>query len=333
MVRKQHSPSAAARALRPDARYAEVFNSGMEVWLYDAAHRKALKDSGAFETELETAQLEKRMIEFAGQGLIMAYQLMQDDSLSIAVAVGEPLSQKELSAARWLEPQKAFLRLPSGRLVVESNDALTIRSEDPTDKGAELAVPAGDYLVTLYRVDHDALEADELEWAGPNEFIVLTPGSVARPVPKQPPFLPWAPRGPGEATWTVEAGCYRGAALVHDADTTIAVALDPAGGERLGLADGALARLSVPALGIECVLLYLVGDAQKYEFFARLDNVRPPREHAGGEWAHCWFQPGMNRLFGMRRTPKKRVPKALQETWHPATLVPLKERALEKKKK
>jgi hypothetical protein len=332
MVKKRTSPAAAARALRADARYAEVFNSGLEVWLYDATHRDTLKSSGAFETELETPELEKHLVAFAQQGLIMAYQLMQDDSLSIAVAVGEPLSEKELGAARWLEPQRAFLRLPSGRLVIESNDALTIRSEEPTDKGAELAVPAGDYRVTLYRIDHDALEADELEWHGPNEFIVLTPGDTARPVKDQPAFLPWVMRGPGEAAWTIEAGVYRGAALVHDADTTISVALDPTGAERLGLADGALAKLSVPALDIECVLVYVVGDTQKFDFHARLDRITPPKGHAGGDWAHCWLQPGMDRLFGMRRAAKRRVPKKMQETWHPATLTLLAGRALEKRK-
>ena len=330
--KKSASPTEVARALRPDARYAEVFNSGMEVWLYDAAHREKLKSSGAFETELETAELETRMREFAQQGLIMAYQLMQDDSLSIAVAVGKPLSDQELGVARWLEPQKAFLRLPSGKLVVESSDALTIRSEEPSDKGAALSVPAGDYLATLYRIDHDGLEADELEWRGPNEFIVLTPGAAAKPVSGQPAFLPWAPRGPGEARWSVEAGSYKGVALVHDADTTIEVAIDPAGAERLGLTDGALARLSVPGLGLECTLIYLVGNTKSYTFFARLEQVMPPREHAGGEWAHCWLQPGMDRLFGMRRNARGRVPKKQQKTWHPATLSVLKERALEKKK-
>jgi hypothetical protein len=330
---KKEMPQDMARALRADARYAEVFNSGMEVWLYDAAHREKLKASGAFETELETAELEKRMREFAKEGLIMAYQLMQDDSLSVAVAVGEPLSDRELGAARWLAPQKAFVRLPSGRLVIESNDALTLRSEEPADKGAELAVPPGDYLATLYRIDHDALEADELEWHGPNEFIVLTPGAAAKPVDGQPAFLPWEPRGPGEATWKVEPGSYEGQALVHDADTTISVALDVAGGERFGLVDGALAKLTVPGLGIECVLVHLVGDPKKYEFFARQEELKPPPAHAGGDWAHCWFQPGMARLFCMRRAAKKRVPKKQHETWHPATMRLLEARALERKRK
>jgi hypothetical protein len=333
MAGKRKSPADAARALRADARYAEVFNSGLEVWLYDAGHRQKLKASGAFETELETAELDRRMREFGAQGLIMAYQLEEDNSLSVAVCVGEPLSDKELAAARWLEPQKAFLRVPSGRLVVESNDALTIRSEAPSDKGAELEVPPGDYLATLYRIDHDALEADELAWKGPEQIIVLTSGAVAKPVPGQPAFLPWEPRGPGDAKWSVEGGTYQGMALVHDADTTVSVALDLAGAERLGLTDGALARLSIAALKIDCVLVYLVGDTQKGEFYQRMDKLLPPAGYAGGEWAHCWLQVGMDRLFGMRRNPQGRVAKKLQETWHPATMTLLPQRALEKKRR
>ena len=331
--KKTLSSEQVARAIRADAHYAEVFNSGLEVWLYDASHRGTLKASRVFEVDAEDSAFEQQMLGFLKRGLIAAYQLEQDDSLSVAVAVGEPLTSKELGVARWLEPQKAYLRLPSGRLIIESNDALTLRETPPTDAGAELAVPAGDYLMTLYRIDDDALEADGIEWHGPNQFMVLTPGAAAKPVRDAPVFLAWTPRGPGEASWTVEPGEYRGMALAHDADTTISVALDRTGGAKLGLADLALLALSVPALGIDSTLVYLEGNAEGFEFFARLDKVKRPREHAKGEWAHCWFQPGLDRLFGMRVDGKIRVPKKLQETWHPATLRLLAGRALEKKTK
>jgi hypothetical protein len=333
MAKKAAPQAAAARRLRADARYVEVFNSGLEVWLYDAAERAALKSSGAFETDVETDVFEKRMHSLVGDGSIMAYQLEEDNSLSVAVTVGEPLSAEELASARWLEPQKAFLRLPSGRLVVESNDALTIRREKPTDKGAEVSVPPGDYLATLYRIDHDALEADELEWHGPNEVVVLTPGRRAKPVAGQPAVLPWEPRGPGAAQWTIDGKTYRGMALVHDEDTTVSVALDPAGAQQLGLVDGALARLTVPTLKIDCVLVHVTGDTQKGEFYDRVERMKPAARYGGGEWAHCWFQVGMDRLFGMRQNARARVPKKQQETWHAATLELLPERALEKKRR
>ena len=319
-----------ARRLRGDAQVAEVFNSGLEVWLYDASHRDALKSSGAFETDADDALFEKKMKAFVKEGLIMAYQLMQDDSLGIAVAVGEPLSKKELAAARWLKPQKAFLRLPSGRLVIESNDALTVRREAPTDPGAELAITPGDYLATLYRIDWDALEADGLSWAGPNEFITLTPGAKAVPVRGQPALLPWEPRGPGRAKWSVDGNSYDGAALFYDDEMAMCVALDPAGAERLGMKDGSMSVVSVPSLGFECVLVFVTGDTQKGGFYSRLERVRPPREYAGKEWAHCWFQPQAETLFCMRRLSKVRAPKKQQNVWHPATMRVVEARAREK---
>jgi hypothetical protein len=47
--RHRKAPPALEHALsiRGNARLAEVFNSGLEVWLYDASHRATLKASGA----------------------------------------------------------------------------------------------------------------------------------------------------------------------------------------------------------------------------------------------------------------------------------------------
>jgi hypothetical protein len=79
--------------------------------------------------------------ELTRQGLVVGNSLQQDDDFEIAIHVGEPLTEDELAVARWLEPQTAFLRLPSGRLCVESNDASRIGPEQPTEQGARLDVP------------------------------------------------------------------------------------------------------------------------------------------------------------------------------------------------
>ena len=323
-ARKRNEESARALAqaqrIRAGATLVEVFNSGLEVWLYDASHRAALKSSGAFETDVDDAVMIEKMETFVKSGSIMAYGLAEDNSLNIAVAVGAPLSRKERVSARWLKPQQGFLRLPTGRLVIESNDALTIRKEKPTDRGAELAVPPGDYLATLHRIDWDALEADEIEWDGPHEFITLTPGPKAKPVRNQPAFLPWEPAGPGKAKWTVQGGVYRGSVQFHDASTAMSVALDAKGAGQLGLHDCCVALLSVPDLKLECPLVFLAGDARKYEFFARVEKVRVPREYAGREWAHAWMQPDMDAMFCMRVNPRVVVPKKQHNVWHPATI-------------
>ena len=309
-----------AQRIRAGAKLVEVFNSGLEVWLYDASHRDTLKSSGAFETDVDDAVMIKKMEEFVKSGLIMAYGLAEDNSLNIAVAVGVPLSRKELASARWLKPQQGFLRLPTGRLVIESNDALTIRKEKPTDRGVELTVPPGDYLITLHRIDWDALEADELEWEGPHEFLTLTPGAKAKPVRGQPAFLPWEPAGPGKTQWTIVDGVYRGAVQFQDDSTAMSIALDVKSAGRLGLHDCCVVLLSVPDLKLECPLVFLAGDARKYEFFARLEKVRVPREYAGREWAHAWMQPDVDAMFCMRVNPRVKASKKQQNVWHPATM-------------
>ena len=156
-----------SKKLLSAAQRVKVFNSGLEVWLYDRSFRNPLKASGAFEVDAGGAVFEKAMQGFVREGRILSYSLMQDDSLDLALAVRKPLTKAELGTISWREPQQAFLRLPTGRLVVESNDSLTIRKLKPTDPGAEIMVPPGDYLVTLYRVDWDVLADDDIDWAGP----------------------------------------------------------------------------------------------------------------------------------------------------------------------
>ena len=323
--------------MKPDsllagARRVEVFNSGLEVWLYDATFRDELKASQAFEEDAEDALFETALAAFVKDGRIMAYQLMQDDSLDIALIVGKPPAAKAFAAARWLDPQQAFLRLPSGRLVIESNDALTIRRSKPTDEGAEVSVPPGDYLATLHRIDWDALEADGIEWDGPSEVIVLTSGAKAKPVKGQPGILPWEPRGPGATRWTIDDGVYTGSALFFDDEMALCVALDAAGVTRLGLADRSIAMLSVPALSFECVLVCVRGDTSDYAYFARLEKLKPPAALAGREWAHCQLDNISEQgVFCLRQRSKTKVPKKQQNAWHPATLRRLDGTALEKR--
>ena len=81
---------AQAQRIRANAKLVNVFNSGLEVWLYDASQRAALKSSGAFETDTDDAVMIGKMETFVKSGSIMAYGLAEDNSLNIAVAVGAP---------------------------------------------------------------------------------------------------------------------------------------------------------------------------------------------------------------------------------------------------
>lgn len=315
------------------AQRVRVFNSGLEVWLYDKSYRDELKASGAFEEDADDALFDKTMATFVRDGRIMAYQLMQDDSLNIAVTVRKPFTTHELATSRWLTPQQAFLRLPSGRLVVESNDSLTIRNSKPSDRGAELEVPAGDYLATLYRVDWDTLEADETQWEGPSELITLTRGARAKPVRGQPTVLPWKPRGPGGATWKIDDGVYAGAVAFHDEELAMSIALDAEGVLQLGLKDKSIALLSVPGLKFECALVCVTGDKTQRTYYERLEKLRPPAAQAGKQWAHCQLDldPGAQSVLCLRRNSKTRVHKKQQDVWQQATMRVLEAQALERK--
>src|SRR5262245_29080834 len=98
-----------------------VPNSGREVWLYDDANRERIR-AGNVPTELPTG-MPADFAELTRGGFIVGYGLAQDDDVDVEVHVDGPLTASELAKGRWLAPQTAFLRLPSGRLCVESNDA------------------------------------------------------------------------------------------------------------------------------------------------------------------------------------------------------------------
>src|SRR2546422_5368953 len=50
---------------------------------------------------------------------------------------------------------------------------------EPGAKGALVSVPRGDYRLSIYRIDHEALQREGPSWRGPQEVIVLTPGGSA----------------------------------------------------------------------------------------------------------------------------------------------------------
>jgi hypothetical protein len=226
-----------------------VSNSGLEVWLYDDANRAAIRK---YANEGHGGA-PGRYDELAQQGLVVGYSLQQDDELNVSVYVGAPFTEEELSAGRWLEPQTAFLRLPSGKLCIESNDASRIGPESPGEKGALTSVPPGNYKLTLYRVDHEALFREEREWSGPQEIIVLSPGgSEADAVDDLIPF-----ESRRDTNWvgkyTITGKHAEVLVWFSDYWDTFTVNLDAAAIAQMGLASGMFIRTHVPAAGLTLV--------------------------------------------------------------------------------
>lgn len=322
------------KKLMASAQRVKVFNSGLEVWLYDPSFRAPLKASGAFETDAGEGVFEKAMRGFVQKGRIMAYSLMQDDSIDVAVSVRKPLAPAELGSIPWREPQVGFLRLPTGRLVIESNDSLTLRKLKPTDPGAEITVPPGDYLVTLYRVDWDALAEDEIEWDGPSEFITLTSGAMAKPVRGQPAVLAWEKPESNDASWKIEGGLYAGAAIFDDDLMAMRIAIGQEGVSQLGLLDRSVTLLSVPELNFEIALVWISGDRRQGAYYDRLERLHPPKACLGKEWAICNLQvetQGDQTIFCLRRDARSKIPRKDRGAWRRATMRVLDDRALERK--
>jgi hypothetical protein len=281
-----------------------IYNSGCEVWLYDDASTKAIRKMG-WEKAIPKAT-------------VVGYGMLESYPVDIAVHVGEPLTDSELSATRWLEPQRAFLKLPSGLLRVETNDSSRIGEEDPTDKGALLEVPAGDYRLTLYRVDREALERESLAWSGPHEVVVLTPGGSAKDAAKE--LLPHLPRRDlaHVGQYTIQGRRAQALAWFDDPWTTLFVNLDPPALARLGLKEGGYFAIRSPELGLELTGVFSSS-------WARARELDPPRgvsrdEYVVGTSAAVALCNYTAALFCNRERARQAIPKNRQKVWLPVEL-------------
>lgn len=308
--------TARRKSVRPGGKRLTVSNSGLEVWLYDDSRREAIRASGAMDF-MGRPGVATRYREVAQAGDVVGYRLEGDEDLDIEVHVGAPLTGKELSVARWLGPQHAFLRLPGGKLCVESNDACRIGPDVPAEKGATLKVPPGDYRLTLYRVDREALERGELTWAGPQEIIVLTPGGTAADAASD--LLPVVERR--DTSWV---GQYRiegrrAEALVWFGDRwdTFTVNLDPPAAAALQLTPGSFIRTHVPSAGI--TLLSAFADSWDH---AR--RIVPPageiEEYGFGAFVRMSEWEGTEALFCRRQKTATAIQPKHQTVWLPATI-------------
>lgn len=193
--------------IRPGAVRQEVYNEALMVYLLDRKNLKPTMESDAdFESgfSLDESEADPDLLALAKKGDFLSYELMQDDDIVVEIVVGAPLTAAELSSAKWLEPQQGFLRLPSGKLQIHSANTLPIDDDDPEEKPGKFSAEPGDYVVTLYRLDWDAMEVAGLlvevnyaeddegrPWDGPQEIIVLTPAAEAGDVPTNQCYIPY----------------------------------------------------------------------------------------------------------------------------------------------
>lgn len=304
------------RVLRDGGTPVTVTNSGLEVWLYDEANLDSIRATNT--PNHGFGGMPGGFDALTRDGVVVGYSLWQDDEINLAVHVGAPFTDKELAVSRWLSPQRAFLRLPSGRLCIESNDASRLGPENPTEKGAVVDVPAGDYGFTLYRVDDEALDRERLTWKGPQEVVVLTPGGNPRDAATD--LLSFEHRRDNDwvGNYTVGGTSAEALAWFGDYWDTCIVNLDSAAIAKLGIEPGTYLRTTVPAAGIALVSVF----AESWEDGRRLPA---PDGIALDEYGYAALSPmaewdGAEALFCRRDTTKTRIEDEQHNVWLPAVV-------------
>lgn len=234
--------------IRSDAQRIEVYNDGLLVILFDEANYSRIENSGA---DLEggfsedPAQIDPALKKLARQSIYLAYELEQDDCVCVDIMVGKPLSNKELSVARWHKPQRGCLVLPSGRLQVHTANTLSLQDE-LDDKPGIVEVPPGDYAVTMYRIDwtemrNDGLVSDERDseeklWDGPQDLIVLTPIVPPKKLHANKPFLNFPKKAQNWiGNYQITEDTFEGLVTFPSSWENFLVNVDEAAGDKLNL--------------------------------------------------------------------------------------------------
>ena len=303
--------------VRPGGTRINVFNSGLEVWLYDDGNLKTIR-AAATKADPGAGGMPGGFEKLTKKGLVVGYSLYQDDSVDAEVHVGIPFTAMELAVGRWLDPQVAFLKLPSGALCIESNDASRLGPEDPGEKGAVVKIPPGDYRLTLLRVDHEALDREGIDWTGPQELILFTPGG--KPTEAASGLLPFEHRR--DTSWvgkfTIKAA--RADALVwfNDYWDTFFVNLDGKACAKLGLTTGRYFRTQVPQAGL--TMVSVIGPS-----WDEARRLPPPSNVGLEEYGYAavitpqdWAP--HEALFCRRDSARTRAEDAVHNLWLPATV-------------
>lgn len=181
------------QTIRPDSLTAQFYNDGLVIFLYDDHSQTAIKAINPSILEgYGKEDINPELFEVAEKGLLVAYELRQDDEMALELSIGDPLSEQECAAlGSCLPVQRAYLNLPSGKLAIEGYGNLRLSPDfDPDEEpGALLDVPPGEYIVSIYSVDEDTQEEEIEETSEPNYLFVLTPLSQAEPLPERHPLL------------------------------------------------------------------------------------------------------------------------------------------------
>ncbi|MGH7563627.1 MAG: hypothetical protein ACREK5_04295, partial [Gemmatimonadota bacterium] len=162
------------------------------------------------------------------------------------------LSAAGKKKATWVDPQRGYLRISTGRLRIDSLNSVPFGPDEPMDEGCELDAPAGEYDVVVHRVAFELMDEgdDEDDEEDKLDEETRLPGAVLEllPVGKKGPktkaaCLTLADARGEVGTWLiggrVENGVFHGTTRAHEYNPSIIyVNLRGAHAEELGLCFG-----------------------------------------------------------------------------------------------
>lgn len=246
---------------------AAIYNEGPLVFLYDGSYAEVIRDSGAevLEGYGESCADDPALTELAARGQVVLYELFQDDEVEIEVIIADAIAPDERARlSSHVRLPTGWIRLPTGMLFLDSYNTLRAGHEKPTDLGASVSLPAGDYSVTIYQCDN--LAAEESEY--PHDVLVLRP-LKRKPAGRRPAILrdttiapPPADGGIGYGT--VADGVFNGLTRFISGTDLFAVNMDPQNAAALGLRAGGEISFEIADGELTIPGVYLGGTENEY---------------------------------------------------------------------
>lgn len=249
-----------------------AYNDGLVVYLYDDSQIGIWRRL----SEREQARRYTRSVkEFAARfapGDLLAYELPQDDSICLDVAVRPPLTDGETARLCLRESLTGLLSLPTGRLCVECANNVRFDPDhveaemDEDERGTLIEVPPRDYRVWLYHVDFDSLPQDELlNYQGPQQVVTLEAVEAGMATSSKGNFLPHpinrkaCPAAKPDTSWagqyTIESGVFTGMFVHNYHASGTCMNFDRRAADELGLKIGD--RLAIEFEGTRIVVIFL----------------------------------------------------------------------------
>jgi hypothetical protein len=296
-----------------------IRNEGLVVFIYDGSHAGRIRESGAelLEGFNERAVQDRRLFQLGAEGLLLVYELQQDDDVEIEVLVGADLDSDERSKlADHERSDPGWLYAPSGRIFIDTYNTLRAIPEAPDARGATVTVESGHYSVWLHRIPLSAVEATRY----PQDVLVLRP-LARRPRGKRRFWWPAPTLGAAAAAPpTPKAGAVvgRGYAgrILFLAEGEYVLNIDPDTGTLLGLRPGTRLLVEVTDEGLELEAIYMGADVRELREATPLAERRQAQvdELAQAHWASGTDFEG-TLLLCSRVCRGAKVPNSLHGRW------------------